>query len=214
MFIAIKYKDIYNSVLNVPEDYYNENIEYIVIEEKDIDKIPFKIIDGEYVSCEPPTIDVIYDDDMINTLRQTKITTLSAICEQTIYAGLELELSEDKEHFEYKNQDQTNIKAMFDAVVLGAEKYPYQSEDGKCRVFTAQDIITLYTSLEGLRTAQLTYYHQLKDVVNTLETVEEINAVTYGQELEGEYLQHYNEMLAVAQEQMQLVLSKVVQNAV
>lgn len=150
----------------------------------------------------------------IEQLKQSKITALSATCEQTIYNGLELELSEGTERFEYKDKDQTNIKAMFDAVVFGAEKYPYQSEDGKCRVFTAQDIITLYTSLEGLRTAQLTYYHQLKDIVNTLETAEEINAVTYGQPLEGEYLQHYNEMLAVAQEQMQLVLSKVVQNVV
>ena len=147
-------------------------------------------------------------------LKQTKVNALSETCEQTIYSGLELELSEGTERFEYKDKDQTNIKAMFDAVILGAQKYPYQSEDGKCRVFTAQDIITLYTSLEGLRTAQLTYYHQLKDLVNTLETAEEINAVTYGQPLEGEYLQHYNEMLAVAQEQMQLVLSKVVQNVV
>ena len=146
--------------------------------------------------------------------KQSKITALSATCEQTIYNGLELELSEGTERFEYKDKDQTNIKAMFDAVVFGAEKYPYQSEDGKCRVFTAQDIITLYTSLEGLRTAQLTYYHQLKDLVNTLETAEEINAVTYGQELEGEYLQHYNEMIEVASEQMGLVLSKVVQNVV
>ena len=150
----------------------------------------------------------------IEQLKQSKITALSATCEQTIYNGLELELSEGTERFEYKDKDQTNIKAMFDAVVLGAEKYPYQSEDGNCRVYTSQDIITLYTSLEGLRTAQLTYYHQLKDLVNTLETAEEINAVTYGQPLEGEYLQHYNEMLAVAQEQMGLVLSKVVQNVV
>ena len=156
---------------------------------------------------EPQPID-------IEKLKKEKISSLSMACEQTIYNGLDLELSEGKEHFEYKNQDQTNIKAMFDAVVFGAEKYPYQSEDGNCRVYTAQDIITLYTSLEGLRTAQLTYYHQLKDLVNTLETAEEINAVTYGQPLEGEYLQHYNEMLAVAQEQMQLVLSKVVQNVV
>ena len=150
----------------------------------------------------------------IEQLKQAKITELSANCEQTIYNGLELELSEGTERFEYKDKDQTNIKAMFDAVVFGATCYPYQSEDGKCRVFNAQDIIKLYTSLEGLRTAQLTYYHQLKDLVNTLETAEEINAVTYGQPLEGEYLQHYNEMLEVAQEQMQLVLSKVVQNAV
>ena len=150
----------------------------------------------------------------IEQLKQSKITALSATCEQTIYNGLELELSEGTERFEYKDKDQTNIKAMFDAVVFGATCYPYQSEDGNCRVYTAQDIITLYTSLEGLRTAQLTYYHQLKDLVNTLETAEEINAVTYGQELEGEYLQHYNEMIEVASEQMGLVLSKVVQNVV
>lgn len=174
--------------------------------------IPFKIIDGEYVPCEPPTIDFIYDDNMINTLKQSKISTLSATCEQTIYAGLELELSAGTERFEYKDKDQTNIKAMFDAVVLGAQKYPYQSEDGNCRIFTKEDIMTLYPSLEGLRTGQLTYYNQLKKYVNTLQTAEEINSVIYGQPLEGEYLQHYNEMMQVAEEQMGLVLSKVVQN--
>ena len=166
-----------------------------------------RFVDGQWTTEKAP-------EPTLEQLKQGKITALSATCEQTIYNGLELELSAGAERFEYKNQDQTNIKAMFDAVVLGAEKYPYQSEDGNCRVYTAQDIITLYTSLEGLRTAQLTYYHQLKALVNTLESSEEINAITYGQELEGEYLQHYNEMMAVAQEQMQLVLSKVVQNAV
>lgn len=167
------------------------------------------LYDGEWKKNTNST--PIKPEELQNFIER-KISALSETCEKTIYNGLELELSEGKEHFEYKNQDQTNIKAMFDAVVFGAEKYPYQSEDGKCRVFTAQDIITLYTSLEGLRTAQLTYYHQLKDLVNTLETEEEINAVTYGQELKGEYLQHYNEMMTVAEEQMQLVLSKVVQN--
>ena len=175
------------------------------------DGVPrYKLVDGKAVERTEEEINA----ERLPKLKQSKITALSATCEQTIYNGLELELSENTERFEYKDKDQTNIKAMFDAVVLGAEKYPYQSEDGNCRVYTAQDIITLYTSLEGLRTAQLTYYHQIKDLVNTLETVEEINAVTYGQELEGEYLQHYIEMLAVAQEQMQLVLSKVVQNAI
>ena len=174
-------------------------------------------IESETITAVEPNIEAwekwkANQPNPLDELKQTKITALSATCEQTIYNGLELELSENTERFEYKDKDQTNIKAMFDAVVLGAEKYPYQSEDGKCRVFTAQDIITLYTSLEGLRTAQLTYYHQLKDLVNTLETEEEINAVTYGQELKGEYLQHYNEMMTVAEEQMQLVLSKVVQN--
>ena len=47
----------------------------------------------------------------IQQLKQSKITALSATCEQTIYNGLELELSEGTERFEYKDKDQTNIKA-------------------------------------------------------------------------------------------------------
>ena len=210
-YVIRKLKDIYNTITLVNDDYEPLEDE-IITGNPDKYTLPFKLIDGECVPCEPPIAEDTSNQN-IQELKNYKITALSATCEQTIYAGLELELSAGTERFEYKDKDQTNIKSMFDAVVFGADCYPYQSEDGNCRVFTAQDIITLYTSLEGLRTAQLTYYHQLKDLVNTLETAEEINAVTYGQPLEGEYLQHYNEMIQVAQEQMQLVLSKVVQNA-
>lgn len=209
-YVIRKIKDIYNTITLINDDYEPLEDE-IITENPEEYTLPFKLVDGECVPCEPPMVEDTSNQN-IQELKNYKISTLSATCEQTIYNGLELELSEGIERFEYKQKDQTNIKAMFDAVVFGATCYPYQSEDGNCRVFTAQDIITLYTSLEGLRTAQLTYYHQLKDLVNALETAEEINAVMYGQALEGEYLQHYNEMIQVAQEQMQLVLSKVVSN--
>lgn len=148
--------------------------------------------------------------DPVKQLRENKTADLSATCQQTIYDGLDIELSDGTtEHYEYKDKDQINIKSMFDGVTnLGITEFPYQSEDGSCRVYSAADIITIYTSLEGLRISQLTYYHQLKEYVTTLATVEEIEAVIYGQPLTGDYLTHYNDMVAVAMEQMQQAIQR------
>ena len=146
----------------------------------------------------------------LEELRVDKEAELSAACNEAIVAGLDIQLpGGTPEHFDYSERDQINIKEMFDAVLMGATMYPYQSEDGGCRTYTAAEIVTIYPALAGNKTAQLTYYHQLKDYMATLDTAEEIRAVTYGQPLTGEYMEHYNEMVAVAAEQMQTVVARI-----
>ena len=140
--------------------------------------------------------------------RAAKIEEMSTACNAAIVAGLDIQLpGGETEHFDYSERDQINIKEMFDAVIMGATMYPYQSEDGQCRTYTAAEILTIYPALAGNKTGQLTYYHQLKEYINTLETAGEIEAVTYGQPLTGAYLEHYAQMMAVAQEQMGLILA-------
>lgn len=169
-------------------------------------------VDGTFVKPIVPEPEIPPETmpDYIADLRAAKTTAMSATCQQTIYDGLDIELSDGStEHYDYKALDQTNIKSMFDGVTnLGITEFPYQSEDGSCRVYSAADIITIYTSLEDLRISQLTYYHQLKEYVATLATAEDIEAVTYGQPLTGDYLTHYNDMVAVAMEQMQQAIQR------
>ena len=64
-------------------------------------------------------------------------------------------------------------------------------------------------STAGQKTAQLTYYHQLKDYVRSLEMVAEADAVVYGQPLTGAWLEHYNATIQTAQHQMQAVLARL-----
>lgn len=150
------------------------------------------------------------EPDALGQAKEAKIAEMSAACNAAIVAGLDIQLSGNvTEHFDYSERDQINIKEMFDAVLMGATVYPYQSEDGQCRTYTAAEIVTIYSSLAGNKTAQLTYYHQIKDYIDTLETAEDVKAVTYGQPLTGEYLEHYNAMISVAAEQMQTVVAKV-----
>lgn len=150
------------------------------------------------------------EPDALSQAKTEKTAEMSAACNAAIVAGLDIQLTGDKtEHFDYSERDQINIKEMFDAVLMGATMYPYQSEDGQCRTYTPTEIVTIYSSLAGNKTAQLTYYHQIKDYIGTLETSEEVKAVIYGQPLTGEYLEHYNAMISVAAEQMQTVIAKV-----
>lgn len=166
----------------------------------------WRLVDGQAVERTEEEIAA----DRLPSARAAKETELSNACNAVIVSGLDIQLpGGTTEHFDYSERDQINMKEMFDAVLMGATMYPYQSEDGSCRTYTAEEIITIYPALAGNKTAQLTYYHQLKDYIGTLDTVEEIDAVTYGQPLTGAYLEHYTEMVSVAAEQMQTVVAKI-----
>ena len=144
----------------------------------------------------------------LTALRAAKITDLSAACNATIVAGSDVQLSAGVEHFTYALEDQINIAEMFTALTLGATSYPYQATDGSCRIYQAEDIIAIYTTLAALKTATLTYYHALKDYVGALEDADTVQAVTWGQPLEGDHLAHYNATITAAQEQMQTILAR------
>lgn len=145
--------------------------------------------------------------------KQNKILSLCENNDKAINKGTSVVLSTGEENFTYALDDQTNIKEMFDGVKLGLEQYSYHENSGQCRMFSAQDIITLYFTLFTYKTKLLTYYNQLKHYVESLETVEEVNQVEYGQELTGEYLARFNEIVEQDQQEVNKVMEKFMGNA-
>lgn len=154
-------------------------------------------------------LDTIKPD--IEEVKSLKLTELSSACNTTIEKGTSVQLSDGtSENFSYTLADQANVSEMFNAVVMGATEYPYHANDSECKMYSAKDIITIYSTLSSIKTAQITYHNQLKQYVKSLENVDEIKAVTYGQELTGEYLEAYNTLIAQAKVQLETVLSKIV----
>lgn len=162
---------------------------------------------GERRYKEIETGKILGEPLSLEDAKTAKVQSFSTMCESTIYAGKDIELPNGTtEHFNYNDHDQINIKEMFDAARMGATEWPYQADDGSCRAYTAAEIFVIYPTLAGMKTATLTYYHALEDLVNAAETVDAVNAITWGQPLEGDSLAHYNEMIAIAQAQMQTIL--------
>ena len=165
-----------------------------------------------------PTSDKLYDKETtsiteVTTLEQAmavKLAELSEVCGAAINAGAAVTLPDGtEEQFTYSTADQANISEMFTACLMGAQSYPYHANDESCKTYTAAQIMAIYGTLSMYKTGQLTYHNQLKQYVKTLDDMEDVLAVVYGQPLIGDYLTAYNTLMQEAQAQMQAVISKV-----
>lgn len=142
--------------------------------------------------------------------KSKKVKELSVACSNAIDAGTTVTMPDgSNKPFTYATVDQNNVSEMFNAVLLGATEYPYHANDGACVMFSAADIVTIYAALSIFKTGQTTYHNQLKQYVNSLTTVEDIEAVVYGEPLTGTYLAEYNRLMELAKAQLNSVLSKV-----
>lgn len=166
----------------------------------------------EYEDC---LIYHLYTNEEKKEILSNKISELSDTCNRVISNGMDVTLSDgSRKHFTYSLEDQSNISNMYNAVLMGATQFPYHSGGEPCKVYSAKDIVAIYATLSAFTTSQTTYHNMLKQYTESLDKVPDIKAVEYGQELTGEYLENYNEMLSVANEQMQIVLSKASQYSV
>lgn len=155
-----------------------------------------------------------YTDEDKKAAVSDKLSELSSACNAAITAGADVRLSDGSTaRFSYSLEDQSNVSEMFNAVLMGATSYPYHANGENCRMYSAADITAIYLALSSLKTGQTTYYNQLRQYVQTLETVPKINAVKYGDALAGEYLETYNALLTQAQTEMQKILAKVTDDA-
>lgn len=176
------------------------------------DGIPrYKLVNGAPVLRSNEEI----ESDMLEPVRSAKLVEISTACKFAINSGATIELSDgSRQTFSYSLEkgDQENLSEMFRILLLGADGYVYHQDNGDCIFYSAADIMKIYATLTQLKTHHTTYHNQLKKYVNSLQDIDSIRAVTYGQDLSGEYLDTYNQRMAEATEQIQLAIAKVTQN--
>ena len=167
-----------------------------------------KAIAKKWITLED-AVEIIGGEDSLAVVKAAKLREISDACNSVIVAGIDLELSEGTVHFNLSIEDQSNIANLFRVVELGGTEFPYQSDGGVCRIYTAAEIAQIYIAAQSTITAQTTYHNELKLYVQSLETAEDVTAVQYGMTLPDPYLTEMNEKLAVAQAQMQAIVEKM-----
>lgn len=135
-----------------------------------------------------------------------KISDLSAACENMIIAGVTI----GDEHFSYGEKDQMNIKELFDTVSVTGLPIGYHADGKACREFSAREIVNLYVQQVVNKYSNETYFNQTRDYLKSLDNCDEnkvyVTNYTYGTVLTGEYLQNYNNMMALYQTQINAIL--------
>lgn len=171
-----------------------------------------KAVERGWVTIED-VVEIVGEDNALSFIMAAKLAEISNMCNAVIVAGVDIELGEESVHFNLSIEDQSNINNLFRVVELGGSEFPYQSDGGVCRVYSANEIVQIYIAAQTLITTQTTYHNELKQYVQSLDNAEAISSVEYGMTLPEPYLTEMNEKLAVAQQQMQAILTNMAQAA-
>lgn len=142
-------------------------------------------------------VEIVGEDNALSFIMAAKLAEISNMCNAVIVAGVDIELGEESVHFNLSIEDQSNINNLFRVVELGGSEFPYQSDGGVCRVYSANEIVQIYIAAQTLITTQTTYHNELKQYVQSLDNAEAISSVEYGMTLPEPYLTEMNEKLAV-----------------
>lgn len=163
------------------------------------DNIPYNEPDDVIPPIDPyvPTLDEV---------KSSKISELSKTCNSLITTGIDVEIDGVTEHFSYNDEDQTNIKELFDIVIQTNSPMYYHQDNGSCKLYSAEQIINLYITEVTNKMHHTTYFNQLKMYIKSLNDADDVSAIVYGDKLQGVYLETYNNAMLQAKENVELLL--------
>ena len=167
-------------IVEITEEEYNiyysaieHNEEIIEQEEEEIETTPTIFID--------PTEEV-----SVEFMKSSKIAEMSSTCRATIEAGFDLDIRGEIRHFSLTMQDQLNLMNL-SLMAQTQDLIPYHADGEETTFYAKEEINMIVQAATELKVYNTTYYNALKTYINSLETIEEISAITYGTPIPDEY---------------------------
>ena len=130
--------------------------------------------------------DEINSDAFPDIISQKK-TELSAECERTIVAGVDV----GNAHYSLTIEDQANILALTPLAQAGNSVF-YHQDGEMCREYASDEFLAVVNAATVFKTLQTTYCNLLMRQIEAMTDAEEVRSVKYGvTELTGEFAERY-----------------------
>ncbi len=174
---------------------YSDDEEPILLSSIDTSAYTISVINNSDDANEEYILKLIVfisEEISLTNAKIQKVNELSEACEQTIINGVQI----GDKHYSMALTDQLNLESLKTTIMAGATVVPYHSDGENCSLHSSADFLRIYNVCAAHKISQTTYFNQLKQYIESLNDVNDINAITYGQELTGEYLDNYNVIMA------------------
>lgn len=132
----------------------------------------------------------------LEEVKATKKAEISAICEQAIYSGCDVALSDGRiHHFSLTEKDQINLFGKLAQLTAGAEQVEYHADGHPRQYYSAKDMKNIVESAMWHVSYHTTYCNALNMWIAGCQTVEDVREIyyDYGADVPEEYR---NEVLA------------------
>ena len=168
---------------SMPEGY--KTVTILPISEEEYEYLTSLITKGEPIK-----------EDLIKA-RENKISEMSDASEAAIHAGKDITLSDGVAyHFSFTDQDQSQIGLLTIAAktadileMLGqstnetGNDYPWHPDGGDCVFYSREDMITIGTAMQNHITYHNSYFHALRNYIQSMNNPLTISEITYGIEV-------------------------------
>lgn len=158
----------------------------------------YKITNGKLIEVSNNEKKILLENaqkEALKSIKAAKITELTQTCQNIILNGIDY----NGKHYTYNYSDQNNISNLVQMAKTTGMDVPYHADNDLCELYSPSDIYAIYIAEEINVTQNTTYLNQLKAYVDTLEDINDINNIVYGQELTGEYLKNLNDIMEHSQ---------------
>lgn len=123
----------------------------------------------------------------LDEVKASKKAEISAICEQVIYSGINVTLSDGEYHFSLTEKDQINLFGKLAQLTAGAEQVEYHADGMPCKYYSAEDMRNIVESALWHVSYHTTYCNTLNMWIAVCESAEEVQQIFYGADVPEEY---------------------------
>lgn len=158
------------------------------------------------IYVEPSEPEIIEQEPYVPTLEEVqegKVQEMNAVQQTVIRQGIDVTLTDGTvEHFTLTDHDQTSLMGLQSQVAQGVEQIPWHTADEAehCKFYSNADMALITTAAMEYVTWHVTYFRDLRIYIRSLQTKEEVEAVTYGMAIPEEYHSEPLKAMMAAQE--------------
>lgn len=168
---------------------------------------------AEQVKRIQEQIDNIIDIDAMTTeeYRTYLLETISKQCQQEIYDGDYIEISSGNKKFTYKAEDQANIQAAVNILMIvpDLEYVPYHASKDNCYLMPSKDMLKIFMTLQLKLTYLITRCNQFNMWIKNVQTKEELMQITWESELPESFQENLTNIYNYSIYIMQRVAEKI-----
>ncbi len=132
------------------------------------------------------------EDLTLEEARTKKYQEIATACEETIFAGMDVELSTGVEHFSLTEKDQLNLFGKKMQLFAGEEKLEYHEDGQPCRYFTQEDMQKVIEAAMDFVSWNTTYCNALNMWIKATTKQSALKEIFWGAEVPEE---HQSEVL-------------------
>ena len=146
----------------------------------------FQLSDDGSVYVEPEETEPY--EPTLEEVQSQKISEISSVCQQTIYNGIDVQLSSgETKHYSLKTEDQLNLFGKQVQLSTDATRFEYHADGEPCKWYSREDMTSIVTQAMSFVSYNTTYCNSFYKYIKALTEKEKILSLQYGDEIPEEY---------------------------